>query len=44
MTKMQSADLMRGTDVTGTKRTPLLDDPRRSIRGEIFGKSRKRSF
>jgi hypothetical protein len=30
--------------VAGAKRSPLLDVPTRSINGEVFGKSQKRSF
>jgi hypothetical protein len=44
MTKMKEADLMWGTEVTGTKRTSLLDVPMRSIKNERFRKSRIRSF
>lgn len=44
MTKIQEADLMWGTEVTGTKRTPLLDVLMRSIKSERFRKSRIRSF
>jgi len=44
MIQVQPADLTRGTDVTGTKRTPLLDVPMRSIRNERLRKSRIRSF
>ena len=44
MTKVQEADLMWGTEVTGTKRTPLLDVLMRSIKSERFRKSQIRSF
>jgi hypothetical protein len=44
MTKMQEADLMRGTEVTGTERTSLLDVPMRSIKSKSFRKSQIRSF
>ena len=44
MTKMQEADLPWGTEVTGTKRTSLLDVPMRSIKKERFRKSQIRSF
>jgi hypothetical protein len=36
--------LTRDGEVATTKGSPLLDVPMRSIGGEIFGKSRKRSF
>jgi hypothetical protein len=44
MTKMQLTGLMPDTDVAGTARTPLLDDPMRSVSGEALRKSRIRSF
>lgn len=32
------------TDVAGAKRSPLLHVPKRSINGEVFRKSWKKSF
>jgi hypothetical protein len=44
MSKTQLNDLTRDGEVAGTNGSPFLDVPMRSIGGEIFGKSRNRSF
>ena len=44
MSKTRLNGLTRDSEVAAIKRSPLLDVPMRSIGGEIFGKSRKRSF
>jgi hypothetical protein len=44
MSKTRLDSLTRDGEVATTVGSPPLDDPMRSIRGEIFGESRKRSF
>ena len=44
MNKTRLNGLTQDGEVAGTKRSPFLDLPMRSICGEIVGKSRKRSF
>ena len=44
MSKTRLNALTRDGEVATTMGSPLLGDPMRSIGGEIFGKSQKRSF